>query len=206
VSRDTGPVEVRDAGIDDVREIQNVARTTWDHTYRESIPASVRAEFVSQAYSEHALLRRMESNVFLVATEGKEILGFADFRSLSETEAELAAIYVLPEMQGRGIGACLLEAGIGTFPPRTSFVLRVERDNAQAQRFYEAHGFRRAGQHTDAFYGYVVHEVEMILHAPRAVSCLPRAWILEASGPTHSGSLRRARGRASFPFMGDTLA
>ena len=166
MSRDTGPVEVRDAGIDDVREIQNVARTTWDHTYRESIPASVRAEFVSQAYSEHVLLRRMESNVFLVAAEGEEILGFADFRWLSETEAGLAPIYVLPETQGRGIRARLLEAGIGTFPPRTSFVLRVERDNTRAQRFYEAHGFRRAGQHKDAFYGHEVHEVEMVLRAP----------------------------------------
>jgi len=166
VSRRTGRVEIRDAGIGDVREIQNVARTTWDHTYRESIPESVRAEFVSQAYSGYVLRQRMESNVFLVAAEGEEILGFADFRSLSETEVELSAIYVLPEMQGRGIGERLLEEGIGRFPPRTSFVLRVERDNGRAQRFYEAHGFIRAGQHKDAFYGHEVHEVEMVLHAP----------------------------------------
>ena len=163
MSRKAGHVEVRAADVDDVRGIQDVARTTWDHTYNESIPANVRAEFVSQAYSSDSLRRRKESNVFLVAAEGGEILGFADFRPLSETEAELSAIYVLPEMQERGIGTRLLEAGIGAFLPRTSFVLRVERDNAQAQRFYEAHGFRRAGQHTDAFYGHVVNEVEMIL-------------------------------------------
>jgi ribosomal protein S18 acetylase RimI-like enzyme len=165
VIRKTGHVEVRDAGVDDVPAIQRVARTTWDHTYRESIPASVRAEFVSQAYSNYALRRRMESNFFLVAAEGWEILGFADFGSLSETEAELEAIYVLPEMQGRGIGARLLEAGIGRFPPRTRFVLRVERDNTRAQLFYEAHGFRRKGEHAEDFYGHVVHEVEMVLRA-----------------------------------------
>jgi ribosomal protein S18 acetylase RimI-like enzyme len=170
VSRRTGHVEVREAGVDDVREIQRVARTTWDHTYRESIPESVRAEFVSQAYSADTLRRRMESNVFLVAAEGEELLGFADFRLISTTEAELAAIYILPEMQGRGIGALLLEAGIGAFPLHTSFVLRVERDNAQAQRFYEAHGFGRTGVHTDHFYGHVVNEVEMILEA-RSGTC-----------------------------------
>jgi ribosomal protein S18 acetylase RimI-like enzyme len=170
VSRKTGQVEVRDAGVDDIREIQRVAGTTWDHTYHESIPESVRTEFVSQAYSSDSLRRRMESNVFLVAAEGEEILGFADFRSLSETEAELAAIYVLPEMQGRGIGARLLEAGIGRFPPPTGFVLRVERDNAQAQRFYEAHGFRRTGEHTEHFYRHVVHEVKMILRAPETAA------------------------------------
>jgi ribosomal protein S18 acetylase RimI-like enzyme len=166
VSRKTGHVEVREAGVDDVREIQNVAQTTWDHTYRESIPESVRAEFVSQAYSADSLRRKMESNVFLVAGEGEEILGFADFLPLSDTEAELAAIYVLPEMQGRGIGALLLESGIDRFPSRTRFVLRVEQDNAQARRFYEAHGFRRTGEHTEHFYGHVVNDVEMTLHAP----------------------------------------
>ena len=166
MSRDAEQIEVRDADVDDVREIQRVARTTWDHTYKESIPESVRAEFVSQAYSADMLRRRIESNVFLVAEEGEEVLGFADFRLRSTTEAELAAIYVLPEMQGRRIGARLLEAGIGRFPPGIRFVLRVEQDNAQAQRFYEAHGFRRTGEHAEEFYGYVIHEVEMILRAP----------------------------------------
>lgn len=166
MSRDTGKVEVRDAGVDDAREIKSVARTTWDHTYRDTIPEDVRAAFVDQAYSADSLRRRIESKVFLVAAEGEEVLGFADFRPLSDTEAGLAAIYVLPAMQGRGIGARLLEAGIGAFPSRTRFVLRVEQDNALAQRFYEAHGFRRTGVHTDAFYGHEVHEVEMTLHAP----------------------------------------
>ena len=96
MSRDTGKVEVRDAGVDDVREIQNVARTTWEHAYREAIPEDVRAAFVSQAYSADLLRRWMESNVFLVAAQGEDLRGFADFRPLSDTEAELAAIYVLP--------------------------------------------------------------------------------------------------------------
>jgi ribosomal protein S18 acetylase RimI-like enzyme len=161
----TGHVEVRDAGVDDVPAIQKVARTTWDDTYRESIPEGVRLEFVSQAYSSDSLRCRMESNVFLVAAAGEDILGFAEFRALSETDVELAAIYVLTEMRGRGIGARLLEAGIGRFSPRTRFVLRVEQDNTQAQRFYEAHGFRRTGEHEEDFYGHVVHEVEMILRA-----------------------------------------
>ncbi len=111
-------------------------------------------------------MHRIGSNVFLVAATGEVILGFADFRRLSETTVELAAIYLLPEIQGRGIGARLLQAGIARFPPPTSFMLRVERDNAQAQRFYEAHGFRRTGEHAEEFYRHVVHEVEMILGSP----------------------------------------
>jgi len=159
-------VEIRDAGVDDVREIQRVARITWDHTYRETIPQSVRKEFVSQAYSADSLRHRMESNVFLVAAVDEEILGFADFRRPSETAVELAAIYILPEMQGRGLGGRLLEVGMGRFPPLTNFMLRVELDNMQAQCFYESRGFRRTGEHAEEFYGHVIHETEMILRAP----------------------------------------
>jgi GNAT superfamily N-acetyltransferase len=159
-------LKIRDAGVDDVREIQRVARTTWDQTYRESIPEDVREEFINQAYSADSLKHRMEANVFLVAAMGGEIFGFADIRSHSTTEVELAAIYVLPEMQGRGIGFRLLQAGVGRFPLSTSIMLRMERGNVWARRFYEAHGFRHAGDHAVEFCGYVVHETEMILHLP----------------------------------------
>ena len=116
----------------------------------------------------------MESNVFLVATANEEVLAFADFRPLSETVAELGAIYVLPAMQGRGIGARLLKAGIECFPPTTNFVLRVEQDNTLARRFYEAHGFTRTREHAEAFYGHVVHELEMTLHDPKTSPEPPR--------------------------------
>ena len=88
----------------------------------------------------------MEAKIFLVASHKGSVVGFADFRPLSETRAELAAIYVLPEMQGQGIETCLLQAGIGRFALSTSLVLRVEQDNTRAQRFYETHGFRHAGE------------------------------------------------------------
>ena len=170
MSRDTGRGEIRNASVDDVREIQNVVQTTWNQTYRESIPEAVRKEFVSQAYSTTSLRHRMEANVFLVASHSGSVVGFADFRSRSSTEAELAAIYVLPEMQGRGIGSRLLRAGIGKITLSTSLALRVERDNARAQRFYEAHGFRHAGDHAVEICGHVVHVVEMILHLPDSTS------------------------------------
>jgi len=164
VRQGRGHVCIRNAVPHEIHEIQRVARKTWDDTYRGSIPEGVRREFVSRAYSADSLGRRMESNVFLVAAKGGEIFGFADFRRISETSVEVAAIYVLPEMQGHGIGARLLEAGIGRVPQTTKVVLRVERDNTRAQRFYEAHGFRSAAEHAEDLYGHEVREVEMVLY------------------------------------------
>jgi len=49
-------VQIRGADIEDVREIRRVARTTWDHTYRDSLSEEVRTEFVRRAYSDDSLL------------------------------------------------------------------------------------------------------------------------------------------------------
>lgn len=120
-------MQIRDADIDDVREIQRVAWITWDHTYRDSIPEEVRTEFLCRAYSDESLLQRIVNDVFLVAVRDDEVFGFADFGTVSEGEAELAAIYVLPEMQGEGLGSRLLDAGLSKFSANTRFVLSVER-------------------------------------------------------------------------------
>jgi hypothetical protein len=42
-------VEVRDAQPLDLHAVQRVAQTTWDRTYRDSIPEHVRARFLNQA-------------------------------------------------------------------------------------------------------------------------------------------------------------
>ncbi len=159
----TGQAEVRDAGGDDLRAVQRVAQTTWDQTYCDSIPERVRVEFLDHAYSTNSLRQRIESNVFLVALQDSNIVGFADFRPLSQTEVELAAIYVLPKMQARGIGGRLLAAGIARFAAGTRFVLRVERDNAPALRFYEARRFRISGEFEEELFGHEFHDVGMVL-------------------------------------------
>jgi ribosomal protein S18 acetylase RimI-like enzyme len=165
VSEDANPdrIEIRDAQSDDLRAVQRVAQTTWDQTYRDSIPERVREEFVRRAYSARTLRLRMGSNVFIVALQDGSVVGFADFRPLSQTEVELAAIYVLPEMQAQGVGGRLLAAGIARFAAGTRFVLRVERDNAPALRFYEARGFRNTGEFTEELFGHEFHDVEMVL-------------------------------------------
>jgi ribosomal protein S18 acetylase RimI-like enzyme len=55
---------------------------------------------------------------------------------------------------------------MGRFPLSKSLVLQVEQDNTQAQRFYEAHGFRYVGDHAVELCGHVIHLVEMILRLP----------------------------------------
>jgi len=66
-------------------------------------------------------------------------------------------------VKARGVGGRLLAAGIARFPAGTRFVLRVEQENATAQYFYEARGFRRSGGFTEELFGHEFRDVEMVL-------------------------------------------
>jgi ribosomal protein S18 acetylase RimI-like enzyme len=158
-----GRIEVREARNTDIPAIRGVAQTTWDHTYRDSIPEHVREAFLGHAYSADSLRKRIASNVLLVARKEGNIVGFADFRPLSAADVELAAIYVLPEVQSQGVGGRLVAAGIARFAAGMRFVLRVERDNASAQRFYEARGYKRSGESSERLCGHEFHHVVMSL-------------------------------------------
>jgi ribosomal protein S18 acetylase RimI-like enzyme len=153
----------------DLGAVQEVARITWAETYRGIIPEDELTSFVERAYSEKSLEHRMETGVFLVAVVGGEVVGFADFdpEPGKSGEVELAAIYVLPEMQGRGVGTRLLEAGIGRFGSAGSLTLRVARDNLGGRRFYEARGFRSVGEHVWRTATGEVYELEMVLEIGR---------------------------------------
>jgi ribosomal protein S18 acetylase RimI-like enzyme len=147
---------------------RNRPRATWEHTYHDTIPENIRSEFLSRAYSDESLQRRIYSSAFLVAVCDDEVVGFSDWDPTSETEVVLAAIYVLPHMQGRGIGSRLLLTGLERFSSARKFVLRVERDNTNARRFYEAHGFHVSREIVEHLAGHRVHELEMVLEIGRS--------------------------------------
>lgn len=161
-------VQIRAMNVTDIQAIQAVARKTWAHTYQGVIPDAVQAAFLGRAYSKESLEQRMEKGVFLVAVQEGKIVGFANFFRYSATsgDVELAAIYVLPEAQGQGIGTSLLMAGIREMGKVSRVIVKVNRDNPAARRFYEAKGFRFAKDLVEEFFGHQQHLIEMVLPVP----------------------------------------
>lgn len=157
-------VRVRNAGAGDFPAVRGVARTAWEHTYRDIVPAEERARFVEEAYSHDSLTRRTALGVLLVAESGGKVVGFSNFAPVADEpgDVELAAIYVLPGAQGRGVGTRLLEDGIERFAGASRVVLYVVRDNLAARRFYEGHGFRAAGEHVWRLPDRGIPELEMV--------------------------------------------
>ncbi len=77
----------------------------------------------------------------LAARRGGRLIGLASLGLLRTGDAELAAFYVLPEEQGRGVGRALWDRSIAEFRARSCARMQVwTLARAGACRFYEARG------------------------------------------------------------------
>ncbi|MGP0172977.1 N-acetyltransferase [Pseudomonas sp. NCHU5208] len=103
------------------------------------LAASIQAhDFVPPAFWQEQLPAMREhylpnAETLVLDVEG-QILGF-----LSLHEQRLAALFISPAAQGRGLGRALLDAAKQC---RATLELDVYRANARAVNFYQAGGFR----------------------------------------------------------------
>jgi ribosomal protein S18 acetylase RimI-like enzyme len=157
-------MEVRRARLDDARAIADVHARTWQGAYEHVFGAERLAgvSLPARLAQWERILAAGQSDVFVATDEGA--VGFVstgDSRD-ADAEAELYAIYVLPEAWGSGAGAALMRAVLAAMRARASgdAVLWVLEDNPRARRFYEREGWALDGERKeDEYLGIRVAEV-----------------------------------------------
>ncbi|PZV40195.1 GNAT family N-acetyltransferase [Mesorhizobium kowhaii] len=147
---------VRTASERDLIAVRALLVETWHATYDAIYGAAKVTEITDDWHSIASLRSRLTKPVseFLVADDGKRIGGMALAECVDSGKlVVLKQLYVLPSLQGRGIGGMLLDEIIESFPEARAVRLEVEEQNTRAIAFYEANGFVRSadvGKHTDA--------------------------------------------------------
>lgn len=143
---------VRPSVVADDPGIRKVQVETWKSTYRGMMPDHVLDQLTvenppKQSKAPDPVL--IESRrAFVAETENGEIVGFA-VGGLPRTkdgdyESELWAIYVLPALQGKGIGTKLFRALTAELACRyKNMVIWVLEENHSSHRFYERLGGKR---------------------------------------------------------------
>lgn len=108
-----------------------------------------------------------ENEKYILAKTGDKVVGLCYVEKESSGNM-LHAMYVLPEFQGRGIGAQLWENVKDFFDPTKDIILNVFVCNIHAINFYKKLGFADSGKRTadDRFTsksGVAISEMEMVL-------------------------------------------
>ncbi|WP_407270937.1 GNAT family N-acetyltransferase [Radiobacillus sp. PE A8.2] len=154
---------IRQMNSEDISYVQHVAKTSWNHTYDGIIPLEIQTNFLENAYSVKMMEKRLQQSFLYVAETDGSIVGFANFSPVkADGVAELGAIYLLPEFQGKGIGSALLEKGIYNNPEVKQIHVEVEKDNQLGLNFYYAKGFIAESEYDDFFDGHTLKTVRMV--------------------------------------------
>jgi len=155
---------IREMVKEDIKQVQDVARKSWNTTYEGIIPHQIQENFLKTAYSDEMMEERLsESFIFVAEKEGK-VVGFANFTPVnSEGQSELSAIYVYQNFQGVGIGSALLQQGIKELENLKEVYINVEKENPIGKTFYDAKGFKTIKEFDDNFEGHILKIVRMCL-------------------------------------------
>ncbi|MFL0583177.1 GNAT family N-acetyltransferase [Solibacillus silvestris] len=156
---------IRKMHVEDIPQVQDVAKKSWNATYEGIIPFEIQEKFLKVAYNNDRMKQRLERSFLFVAEIDSNVVRFANFSPVNdEGKAELGAIYLYPEYQGKGIGSALFQKGINELEGVEEIYINVERDNEIGKSFYDAKGFRVLKEFDDDFEGHTLKTVRMVLN------------------------------------------
>jgi GNAT superfamily N-acetyltransferase len=161
-------ISIRNATASDIDLIINLAWKIWPLTYEEILSKKQISYMMSLFYSADALEKQMlaQRHFFLVMHSDEMPCGFASYSNINNSTAfKLHKIYVLPELQGKGLGRLLLNHVVSNLLDQggQKLLLNVNRYN-KARQFYERLGFTVIGEEDiDIGNGYFMNDFVMEL-------------------------------------------
>lgn len=138
-------MNIRQATVQDIKAIHELAEKIWWPAYRNIISDEQISFMLDDMYSEASLLEQMNAGIgFLLAEKDNVPLAFAGY-SISEADNQICRLhklYVLPSEQGSGTGKKLIEhiSSLARTQGAKILELNVNRGNP-ARHFYTKAGF-----------------------------------------------------------------
>jgi ribosomal protein S18 acetylase RimI-like enzyme len=139
-------LSIKKATEADIPLIRDLTMQVWPHTYTPILGPEQVAYMIGLFYSPEALAKQMQDyhHRFIICYNDNKAAGFASYSGYEPGIFKLHKLYVLPELQGMGIGRFMINniAGELTGEGVRSLRLNVNRYNTSAIGFYEKTGFK----------------------------------------------------------------
>lgn len=137
------PTRIRPARIDDAAALLEVHRQSWLTTYDGIVPTKdIQAIFAQPGKLERRqqlIAKCQDTGGYWVAEEGEALLGFCVAQKTPRPEVK--ALYLVKEVQGRGIGRALMETALAWLGESQPIYVSVAEANTNAVAFYQRLGF-----------------------------------------------------------------
>lgn len=136
-------IRIREATPQDVAQLRELAHNIWHACYQGIISPEQIEYMLGWMYAADEVCRQMENGVIWELIEADQPVGFLSWHADPDQRVKLEKLYILPEMQGRGIGQTalrhVLEAAnaLGC----KSVWLQVNKQNRGAITSYRKAGF-----------------------------------------------------------------
>lgn len=138
-------IQIKEANVDDVPVIRNIAMATWPVTYGKILDAGQIEYMLATIYHPEAITNQIKQGeqTYLIAYLQEHPVGFAALGKQEDQEThKLFKLYILPTVQQSGAGSALLSAVEDSVKNAGSkkLILNVHRNNS-ARQYYEKKGF-----------------------------------------------------------------
>lgn len=149
----------------DLALVQEIAHKTWPAAYSDILDPKQLAYMLEKMYALPVLQAQQEKgHLFYLFLEDEKALGFMGIEPNAEPQSlKIHKLYVLPEAQGKKVGAQLLSFAemIARSNQQRRIFLNVNRNN-KAKDFYEAHGMTiYKEENIDIGEGYLMEDYVM---------------------------------------------
>ncbi len=160
-------LDTRFATVADIPLIQELTEKIWPHTYAGILDAEQISYMLEKFYSTGALQTQMrrEAHEFMILYKDSEPVAFASYGMPEARKCRLHKLYLLPSLQGKGVGRKFLKLITDHIQERgiEELLLNVNRYNP-ALSFYKKLGFKIAGEEDiDIGGGYFMNDYIMSL-------------------------------------------
>lgn len=149
-------IEITSATFEDTKGIEEVRYKAWLATYPNKEIGITEGDIHDKfqiVFTPEELKKREEriknippNSVCLVAKQHGKVLGFIRV-SKEDVRNQLNAIYILPEMHGKGVGRALWENALQFIDNSKDTFVEVASYNKKAIEFYRKLGFIETGRH-----------------------------------------------------------
>lgn len=139
-------ISISEAGLNDIKIIQEITNITWPITYGEILTKEQLDYMLGLFYSDEALSKQIENKeqLFYLISDSESKIGFIGIEHNYNNEpiTKIHKIYLLPETQGKGYGKIVFESieKMALENNSTALLLNVNRFNT-ALNFYKKLGF-----------------------------------------------------------------